>query len=124
MRNKLVLWLAVLAGFAANVQAASVVCPNPGRIQQSADFNYSATAPDGQTWHGEQAGTAKVDLTTYAFTSASIAATTIACHYKSEGGVALTLHLGVEGVEPGSQKKWKDGYCASDKVTGCAFVLP
>lgn len=124
MRIERLVGFAVLAGFFTSAQAVSVICPNPGRIQQGADFSYSATAPNGRAWHGEQVGTAKVDPTTYTFKGASIAASTIACHYKGEDGAALTLKLSAERVEPGSQDKWGDGNCDSDKPTVCAFTFP
>ena len=111
-----------------NAYAATTACPAVSDIKQTADgngFSYTAAAPNGQQWVGENLMADESDLKNVTFKMASIrtnaSKTFVACDYEGKKDEAVRMSLTTKSVAKPVGTAWKGNECKENNQELCTF---
>lgn len=111
-----------------NAYAATTACPAVSDIKQTADgkgFSYTAAAPNGQQWVGENPMADESDLKNVTFKMASIRTNTsktfVACDYEGKKDEAVRMSLTTKSAAKPVGTAWKGNECKENNQELCTF---
>ncbi|MDY7563252.1 DUF3757 domain-containing protein [Pseudomonas sp. 10B1] len=121
-----VITMMVLMG---NAHAVTTSCPAVSDIKQTAEgqgFTYTATAPNGQKWTGENPMADESDLQNVTFKMAAIRSTSssgdfVACDYEGKKNEAVRMTLKTQAAAKPVGIAWKEKECKETNPALCTF---